>query len=277
MYTLPGEPCIFSHHTLLVPVLLKTVPWRAVETAFTVTFGRAGEDKKSFKLGSVEQTLAGFAGADYQLQAHNPSSPLPPHFFTAYCPPGISILVSARSVGLLLTWLPHDCVAPNLKPAQDAIVDASFQKSDKRMKDGQEYYDYEVFSPVSDFPTFLHLFVMKTQHSMTFQKLRLMNQDMSFLLLKGHLYCRSTIFWRTLIYTFSTQQRPHVTLLRASHKLAGGELSGIDNPSKREGLRPLCEGAIKGETPAFQILCSKPGGLTSPLSPSDGGRNAHWL
>ncbi len=34
-----------------------------------MTFGRAGEDNKRFKLGSVEQTLAGFAGADYQLQA----------------------------------------------------------------------------------------------------------------------------------------------------------------------------------------------------------------
>ena len=34
-----------------------------------ITFGRAGEDNKKFKLGDVEQTLAGFAGADYDLQA----------------------------------------------------------------------------------------------------------------------------------------------------------------------------------------------------------------
>ena len=40
----------------------------AVETAFTVTFGRAGEDNKRFKLGDIEGTLQGFAGADYQLQ-----------------------------------------------------------------------------------------------------------------------------------------------------------------------------------------------------------------
>lgn len=72
-----------------------------LETAFTVTFGRAGEDNKRFKLGSVEQTLAGFAGADYQLQ--------------------------------------------------DALVSASYQKSDKRIKDGQEFYDYEVFSPDINF------------------------------------------------------------------------------------------------------------------------------
>ncbi|KAK9842560.1 hypothetical protein WJX81_006106 [Elliptochloris bilobata] len=38
------------------------------QAAYVVTFGRAGEDNKKFKLGDVEQTLAGFAGADYDLQ-----------------------------------------------------------------------------------------------------------------------------------------------------------------------------------------------------------------
>lgn len=32
-----------------------------------VTFGRAGEDNKSFKLSDIETTIAGFAGADYDL------------------------------------------------------------------------------------------------------------------------------------------------------------------------------------------------------------------
>ena len=32
---------------------------------------------------------------------------------------------------------------------QDALVSSSFQKSGKRVKDEQEFYDYEVFSPVS--------------------------------------------------------------------------------------------------------------------------------
>lgn len=41
----------------------------AGQSAYVVTFGRAGEDNKKFKLGDVEQTLAGFAGADYDLQA----------------------------------------------------------------------------------------------------------------------------------------------------------------------------------------------------------------
>lgn len=42
--------------------------WHAAQGAFVVTFGRAGEDKKFNKLGDVEATLQGFAGADYDLQ-----------------------------------------------------------------------------------------------------------------------------------------------------------------------------------------------------------------
>ena len=40
----------------------------AAEQAFVVTFGRAGEDDKKFKLGDADLTLQGFAGADYDLQ-----------------------------------------------------------------------------------------------------------------------------------------------------------------------------------------------------------------
>lgn len=36
--------------------------------AYVITFGRAGEDNKGFKLGDVDRTLEGFAGADYNLQ-----------------------------------------------------------------------------------------------------------------------------------------------------------------------------------------------------------------
>ncbi|KAL6772378.1 hypothetical protein ACKKBG_A29985 [Auxenochlorella protothecoides x Auxenochlorella symbiontica] len=43
-------------------------PRNKLEQAFVVTFGRAGEDNKSFKLTNIESTLAGFAGADYDLQ-----------------------------------------------------------------------------------------------------------------------------------------------------------------------------------------------------------------
>ena len=39
-----------------------------VQQAYVITFGRAGEDNKKFKLGDVERTLEGFAGADYNLQ-----------------------------------------------------------------------------------------------------------------------------------------------------------------------------------------------------------------
>ena len=33
-----------------------------------ITFSRAGEDNKSFKVTDIESTFAGFAGADYDLQ-----------------------------------------------------------------------------------------------------------------------------------------------------------------------------------------------------------------
>jgi len=47
---------------------LKPFASHAAQGAFVVTFGRAGEDKKFNKLGDVEATLQGFAGADYDLQ-----------------------------------------------------------------------------------------------------------------------------------------------------------------------------------------------------------------
>ena len=49
-------------------------------TAFVVTFGRAGEDDKNFKLGDVDATLQGFSGADYDLNVGSPS----PLFFQKY-------------------------------------------------------------------------------------------------------------------------------------------------------------------------------------------------
>lgn len=53
------------HLSWPVPMLLHAI---AAQGAFVVTFGRAGEDKKFSKLGDVEATLQGFAGADYDLQ-----------------------------------------------------------------------------------------------------------------------------------------------------------------------------------------------------------------
>ncbi len=40
----------------------------AGEQAFVITFGRAGEDNKSFRLNDIDSTLQGFAGADYDMQ-----------------------------------------------------------------------------------------------------------------------------------------------------------------------------------------------------------------
>ncbi|KIZ00295.1 Thylakoid lumenal protein [Monoraphidium neglectum] len=39
------------------------------QRAFVITLGRAGEDNKSFRLTDLDSTFAGFAGADYYLQA----------------------------------------------------------------------------------------------------------------------------------------------------------------------------------------------------------------
>ena len=64
--------CVRFHHLLNVYLLF---PFRhllkkkkKVQQAYVITFGRAGEDNKKFKLGDVERTLEGFAGADYNLQ-----------------------------------------------------------------------------------------------------------------------------------------------------------------------------------------------------------------
>jgi hypothetical protein len=37
------------------------------QTITVITFGRAGEDNKSFRLTDIETTVQGFAGADYDL------------------------------------------------------------------------------------------------------------------------------------------------------------------------------------------------------------------
>jgi hypothetical protein len=37
-----------------------------------ITLGRAGEDGKSFKITDLDSTVAGFAGADYDLQVRGP-------------------------------------------------------------------------------------------------------------------------------------------------------------------------------------------------------------
>ena len=41
-----------------------------------ITFSRAGEDNKSFKVTDIENTFAGFAGADYDLQVRAPGQDL---------------------------------------------------------------------------------------------------------------------------------------------------------------------------------------------------------
>ena len=46
---------------------------------------------------------------------------------------------------------------------QDAIVSSTNQKSNKRVKNEQEFYDYEVYSPVRPNPTSLDVGVWHTE------------------------------------------------------------------------------------------------------------------
>jgi hypothetical protein len=47
---------------------LDTQPRNKTQQITVVTFGRAGEDNKSFRLSDIDTTIAGFAGADYDMQ-----------------------------------------------------------------------------------------------------------------------------------------------------------------------------------------------------------------
>jgi len=50
-----------------------------------ITFSRAGEDNKSFKVTDIEQTFAGFAGADYDLQVRKTVEAAFPCLFAQPC------------------------------------------------------------------------------------------------------------------------------------------------------------------------------------------------
>ena len=43
-------------------------PANKAQQVFVIVLGRAGEDNRTFRLVDVESTLAGFAGADYDMQ-----------------------------------------------------------------------------------------------------------------------------------------------------------------------------------------------------------------
>lgn len=42
-------------------------PRNKAQQVFVITLGRAGEDNRSFRLTDIDSTLAGFAGADYDM------------------------------------------------------------------------------------------------------------------------------------------------------------------------------------------------------------------
>ena len=70
-----SEECVGKEREEKIGVFSLSYPHRSPPSssppgqgAYVITFGRAGEDNRSFKLGDVEKTLEGFAGADYDLQ-----------------------------------------------------------------------------------------------------------------------------------------------------------------------------------------------------------------
>lgn len=62
--TLPTCP---PHHSLNLPSPQVFNPKNKLQQAFVITLGRAGEDNRSFRLTDIDSTLAGFAGADYDM------------------------------------------------------------------------------------------------------------------------------------------------------------------------------------------------------------------
>ena len=83
----------------------------------------------------MDTTLQGFAGADYDLQARA--------LYLCDC------MYIQMDVGIhewLLKARQMECLLHRL---QDCIVGATYKKSGKRNKDGQEFYDYELSSSVS--------------------------------------------------------------------------------------------------------------------------------
>lgn len=127
-----------------------------------MTFGRAGEDKKFSKLGDVEATLQGFAGADYDLQVSTAQRMLSAN--------GSKLASSVSSASLkdrtaqqqhattacdssyLHNWVRsrQECGQHTAYGAlQDALVGATDKKNGQHEKDGELFYDYEVTGAVS--------------------------------------------------------------------------------------------------------------------------------
>ena len=104
-----------------------------------MTFGRAGEDNKKFKLGDIEQTLQG----------------------GLTCPSGnIHGAVCKRCLSNLVNNLhqPTPCSAADAGFAgadydlQDALTESTDKKTATREVDGQTFYDYELSGPVTPCP-----------------------------------------------------------------------------------------------------------------------------
>lgn len=121
-------------------LLICACPWPpAGQTAYLVTFGRAGEDNKKFKLGDVEQTLQGVPRAQtlqrtYRLVYYA----IPPYL---------------QGHPLVLYFLHGTGFAGADYDLQDALVESTDKKTTTREVEGQMFYDYELSGPVSSCQT----------------------------------------------------------------------------------------------------------------------------
>lgn len=121
-----GIPMVFLRTTLLPDTINKVEkgtqgidgrvynPRNKQEQVFVITLSRAGEDA-NFALRDIDSTFAGFAGADYGLQ---------------------------------VCLCAHACASHHARTTQDALTVATNRRSGTRTKDGQEYFDVEIDSPV---------------------------------------------------------------------------------------------------------------------------------
>ena len=119
-----------------------------MQQAFVVTFGRAGEDNKKFKLGDADLTLQGFAGADYDLQV--PGYYLGHEVWSSCSPRAYALLAMSSSRMAHMADKPACCKAHQRSVLlQNALTTATEKKNYVREVDGQAFYTYEVVGTVS--------------------------------------------------------------------------------------------------------------------------------
>ena len=133
-----GYRTLCCFYLCLLPVTAaEKMQYFADQQVFVITFSRAGEDNKSFKVTDIDSTFAGFAGADYDLQVQRQQATQ-----QALC---LSANSTAAPCGESAT---DQCSDGRQCAAQDAISESTDRTTGKREIDGSTYYDVSIESPV---------------------------------------------------------------------------------------------------------------------------------